>query len=65
MSEPPPEDRRRCAVCGKPQEARFKPFCSRRCRDVDLGRWLKGGYAIPAQDEPEPGSESGDSDDNG
>lgn len=47
MSEPPP-DTRACAICGKPQEARFRPFCSKRCADVDLGRWLKGGYAIPA-----------------
>jgi endogenous inhibitor of DNA gyrase (YacG/DUF329 family) len=36
-----------CPVCGKPADARLKPFCSRRCADVDLGRWLKGGYAIP------------------
>jgi endogenous inhibitor of DNA gyrase (YacG/DUF329 family) len=36
-----------CPICGKPAEGRFKPFCSRRCADIDLGRWLKGGYAIP------------------
>ena len=36
-----------CPLCGKPQQARFAPFCSRRCADLDLGRWLKGGYAIP------------------
>jgi endogenous inhibitor of DNA gyrase (YacG/DUF329 family) len=36
-----------CAVCGKPQDERFRPFCSKRCTDIDLGRWLKGGYAIP------------------
>ncbi len=47
MSQPP-ADRARCAVCGKAQDARFKPFCSKRCADVDLNRWLKGGYAIPA-----------------
>lgn len=38
-----------CAVCGKPQEAAFRPFCSKRCADIDLGRWLKGGYAIPGE----------------
>lgn len=40
---------RPCAVCGKPVEAgsRFRPFCSARCRQVDLGRWLAGDYAIP------------------
>jgi len=50
---PPPADPARCAVCGKAQEARFKPFCSRRCADVDLSKWLGGRYAIPAEEEPE------------
>jgi endogenous inhibitor of DNA gyrase (YacG/DUF329 family) len=36
-----------CPICGKPAAEQSKPFCSRRCADVDLGRWLKGGYAIP------------------
>ena len=36
-----------CAVCGKPALARYKPFCSSRCADIDLGRWLKGSYVIP------------------
>jgi endogenous inhibitor of DNA gyrase (YacG/DUF329 family) len=36
-----------CPICRKPQNSRFAPFCSRRCADLDLGRWLKGGYAIP------------------
>ena len=36
-----------CPVCGKPQAQGFKPFCSKRCADVDLNRWLKGGYVIP------------------
>jgi endogenous inhibitor of DNA gyrase (YacG/DUF329 family) len=39
---------RKCPTCGKTTEERFRPFCSKRCADVDLGRWLKGGYAIPA-----------------
>ena len=43
----------RCPLCGKPTEARFRPFCSRRCADVDLQRWLSGRYAIPAADEDE------------
>ena len=41
-----------CPVCGKPREAKFTPFCSRRCAPIDLGRWLKGGYVIPGA---EPG----------
>lgn len=52
MSALPPETRP-CAICGKPQTALYRPFCSRRCADVDLGRWLKGGYAIPSRPEDE------------
>jgi uncharacterized protein len=36
-----------CPICNKPTEKAYRPFCSRRCADVDLGRWLTGGYAIP------------------
>lgn len=38
-----------CANCGKPAVARYKPFCSSRCADIDLGRWLKGSYVIPGE----------------
>ena len=37
-----------CPNCGKPAAERFRPFCSGRCKDVDLNRWLSGAYAIPA-----------------
>jgi endogenous inhibitor of DNA gyrase (YacG/DUF329 family) len=37
-----------CPICGKPATTRFRPFCSGRCKDVDLNRWLSGAYAIPA-----------------
>jgi endogenous inhibitor of DNA gyrase (YacG/DUF329 family) len=40
-----------CPICGKPGQALHAPFCSRRCADIDLGRWLKGGYAIPGRPE--------------
>ncbi|HEX6957074.1 MAG TPA: DNA gyrase inhibitor YacG [Ferrovibrio sp.] len=46
-----------CPICGKiPAEeaARYAPFCSHRCAQVDLNRWLKGGYAIPAVEEDDP-----------
>jgi len=43
---------RKCPICGKPAEPEVRPFCSKRCADVDLSRWFKGGYAIPAA-EPE------------
>lgn len=38
----------KCPNCGKPRDDKFKPFCSKRCADVDLSRWLNGSYAIPA-----------------
>jgi len=41
-----PASARRCPICGEATEAAYRPFCSARCRDVDLGRWLGGGYAI-------------------
>lgn len=39
----------KCPICGKLPVAAYKPFCSRRCADVDLGRWLNGDYAVPAE----------------
>ncbi len=48
----------KCAICGKPQDPKFRPFCSKRCADVDLNRWLSGGYAIPAVEEDDPDAES-------
>ncbi len=40
-----------CPICGKPVDANYRPFCSRRCADVDLQRWLAGVYAVPAEEE--------------
>jgi hypothetical protein len=37
-----------CPICAKPLVDKFRPFCSRRCADVDLNRWLSGLYAVPA-----------------
>ena len=42
-----------CPICKKPSEKAYRPFCSRRCADVDLGRWLTEGYAIPSASEDE------------
>ena len=39
-----------CPICKKPSDDAAKPFCSKRCADIDLGRWLKGSYAIPGVD---------------
>ena len=46
-SKSPERAYRRCPICSEPTDAAYRPFCSARCRDVDLSRWLKGGYAIP------------------
>jgi len=42
---------RRCPICGKPAAEKHQPFCSRRCADVDLNRWLSGVYAVPVKEE--------------
>jgi uncharacterized protein len=47
----PPAPAKPCAVCGKPQVEAFRPFCSRRCADVDLHRWLAGAYTLPATED--------------
>ncbi|NRA99317.1 MAG: DNA gyrase inhibitor YacG [Rhodobacteraceae bacterium] len=43
-----------CPVCNKPTSESYRPFCSRRCADVDLGRWLKGNYVIETDEVPDP-----------
>ena len=45
-----------CPICRRPMDAAFKPFCSKRCADIDLNRWLTGVYAVPVtEDEDEDG----------
>ncbi|MEX3014746.1 DNA gyrase inhibitor YacG [Gymnodinialimonas hymeniacidonis] len=39
-----------CPICEKESAQAYRPFCSRRCADVDLGRWLNGSYAVPSTD---------------
>jgi hypothetical protein len=48
MQPIPARRRRRCPACGKRMVMRYRPFCSARCRDLDLGKWLDGSYAVPA-----------------
>ena len=43
-----------CAICGRPVVAEHRPFCSARCRRVDLGRWLGESYRIPAAETDDP-----------
>jgi uncharacterized protein len=54
----PAKSAKPCPICGKPRVEQFRPFCSRRCSDIDLHKWLGGSYAIPA-------AEQDDSDDDG
>jgi uncharacterized protein len=51
----------KCPICGKPPLPQYRPFCSRRCADVDLQRWFTGAYAVPAvEDEDAPADEAGE-----
>ncbi|WP_272007024.1 DNA gyrase inhibitor YacG [Roseovarius sp. ZX-A-9] len=40
----------KCPICSKPTTHAFRPFCSQRCADIDLGKWLSGDYAVPSRD---------------
>jgi hypothetical protein len=58
MPAAPAEGAGRCPICGKPTLPASRPFCSKRCADVDLHRWLTGAYVVPAtedEDEERPG----------
>lgn len=52
---------RPCPICSKPSVFAYRPFCSKRCADIDLHRWLAGGYAIPAAPEAEDDESGPDS----
>mgnify|MGYP000114840625 CR=1 FL=1 len=57
QADPAGTPSRPCPICGREASGGFFPFCSKRCADVDLHRWLSGVYAIPAteaDDEAEP-----------
>jgi uncharacterized protein len=49
--QPPSRPAARCPICGKPVAEAFRPFCSKRCTNVDLNRWLSGVYAVPGKEE--------------
>ena len=46
-----------CPICGKPASEASRPFCSERCRDVDLNRWLSNSYTIPAAKDDDEDAE--------
>jgi endogenous inhibitor of DNA gyrase (YacG/DUF329 family) len=53
----------KCPICGRPAEPAFRPFCSKRCADLDLQRWLTGRYAVPAvENEDGPADPSSEDD---
>jgi endogenous inhibitor of DNA gyrase (YacG/DUF329 family) len=51
-----PEDK--CTICSRKVTEKYKPFCSKRCADVDLARWFTGSYAIPAEPAPDAQAEN-------
>ena len=56
MEKPKPKPK--CPECSKPVHDDYRPFCSKRCADIDLGRWLKGDYVLPG--DTNPASDLGD-----
>lgn len=54
MSDRRRESRRKCPICGKPPTEDYTPFCSRRCADIDLGRWFGGHYRLPTEEPAGP-----------
>jgi endogenous inhibitor of DNA gyrase (YacG/DUF329 family) len=61
MTKPDPSRpaTRACPICKRPVTDTASRFCSERCAQVDLGRWLRGDYAIPVRDDPIPPDETG------
>jgi uncharacterized protein len=54
---------RPCPICGKPSAQAHHPFCSARCQDVDLNRWLSGSYHVPTEEGPDEPAPTSDQDD--
>ena len=50
MSDTTPPAKTLCPICNRPTDPRYRPFCSRRCADVDLAKWLRGSYRIPTDE---------------
>lgn len=53
MTKPEDQKAKRCPICGKPATAEAAPFCSFRCANIDLGRWLGEKYTLPAEEDQE------------
>jgi endogenous inhibitor of DNA gyrase (YacG/DUF329 family) len=50
MNSPSLAPEKPCPLCGKPAMESFRPFCSRRCADIDLNRWFSGVYVVPVKE---------------
>lgn len=50
---------KKCPICGNAVTVAYRPFCSKRCADLDLGRWLREDYRIPAEEPPDGAEETG------
>ncbi|MBL8377299.1 MAG: DNA gyrase inhibitor YacG [Burkholderiales bacterium] len=52
-----------CPVCAAPVAwgpmSEYRPFCSERCRLIDLGAWANEGYRLPTAEEPDPAGDAG------
>jgi endogenous inhibitor of DNA gyrase (YacG/DUF329 family) len=59
MSEPSPSSAKSCPICGKPPAQDYRPFCSKRCADVDLNRWFAGVYTVPVEEGSEEADDRG------
>lgn len=57
MDDTPPIFRPPCPICGKPAVSGHRPFCSARCRNIDLGRWLNGTYRVETDEPPDDPSD--------
>ena len=55
-----PAKRPKCPICGKPRSEDYRPFCSKHCADVDLGRWLGGRYVVPGASAASEATEEGE-----
>jgi len=58
MAQPPTKRGPKCPICGKPVEQGFRPFCSARCKQVDLNRWFTESYRVPVQSVDEEEEET-------
>jgi endogenous inhibitor of DNA gyrase (YacG/DUF329 family) len=63
MENPAGSQGPKCPICSKPAAGSFRPFCTKRCADVDLNRWLSGVYAVPVkEDDDEDGTRTDSTD---